>query len=61
VREPIPFMTFEQVIDPIKLWHTTSQYASSPGNRADCYAELAIFSPVVAKPSCILIKLGGPD
>jgi len=35
-------------LDPIKLAYI-SQYASSPDNRADCYAELAVSSPAVAE------------
>ena len=30
-------------------WHTINQYASSSGNRAHSYAELAVSSPPVAK------------
>jgi len=30
-------------------YHTISQYASSLGNRAHCYTELAVSSPAVAE------------
>ena len=45
----------QQQLNPVKLAYSPSppdnglgQYASSPGNRADCYAELAVSSLAMA-------------
>jgi len=46
VSHPLYGALSQQGLYPIKQ---TSQYASTPDNRSECYAELAVSSPVVAK------------
>ena len=39
---------------PLPFCQLISRYTSSPGNRADCYAELIVSSPQVAETSPVL-------